>query len=217
MTLYRFCWWLAYGFAALMFRVRVEGRRNIPLKNGVILASNHCSFIDPVIIGVAAGRELWYLAKAELFPVPLLGRLIGNLNAMPVDRSRGDRGALLAWSQLLKTGRSVLIFPEGTRNKSPRFFKPRSGVGMLVYRAQVPVVPVHISGSVNVWKTMVGLDRITVRFGKPVFFIPEDLPERRKDAYESISNEVMDHIATLKQRRRKAGTVAPASSTQQIA
>jgi len=216
MNLYRFCWWLAYVFAASLFRVRVEGRRNIPLKNGVILASNHCSYVDPVIIGVAAGRELWYLAKAELFPIPLLGRLIHNLNAMPVDRRRGDRGALLAWSQLLKAGHPVLIFPEGTRNKSSRFIKPRSGVGMLVYRAQVPVVPVYISGSVNVWKTMIGLDRITVRFGEPIFFAPADLPERRKDAYEFISSEVMHHIAMLK-RRRKAGTVAPASSAQQTA
>ncbi|MDE2700751.1 MAG: lysophospholipid acyltransferase family protein, partial [Gemmatimonadota bacterium] len=166
MTFYRFCWWLAYGLAVVLFRLRVEGRRHIPQSGALILASNHCSNVDPVIIGVAAGRELWYLAKAELFPIPLLGKLIHKLHAMPVDRSRGDRSAFLAWTKILQDGNPVLIFPEGTRNKHPEFLRPRPGVGMLVYRTQAPVIPVYISGTVNIWKTMVGLDRLQVRFGK---------------------------------------------------
>ena len=126
MTFYRFIWWLAYGLAVVLFRVRVEGRHHIPQSGALILASNHCSYVDPVIIGVAAGRELWYLAKAELFPIPLLGNLIHKLHAMPVDRSRGDRSAFLAWTRILQAGNPVLIFPEGTRNKRPGFLRPPS-------------------------------------------------------------------------------------------
>ena len=211
MTFYRFFWWLAYGLAVVLFRVRVEGRHHIPRSGALILAANHCSYVDPVIIGVAAGRELWYLAKSELFLVPLLGKLIRRLHGMPVDRSRGDRSAFLAWTKTLQAGNSVLIFPEGTRNKRPGFLRPRSGVGMLVYRTQAPVVPVYISGTVNIWKTMVGLERLQVRFGKPVFDFSEQLPDRRRDAYNFITHEVMHHLAVLKQMRRKAGTVAPAS------
>ena len=174
------------------------------------MAGNHCSQVDPVIIGVAAGRELWYLAKAELFSTPFLGWLIRNLHAMPVDRRRSDRSALLAWTQILRSGNPVLLFPEGTRNKKPGFLRPRAGIGMLVCRTQAPVVPVYISGTVNVWKTMIGLDRIQVRFGKPIQFFPEQMPDRRRDAYNFISREVMREVGVLEQARRKAGMVAPA-------
>ncbi len=211
MTFYRFFWWLAYGLAVIFFRLRVEGRCHIPQSGALILAANHCSYVDPVIIGVAAGRELWYLAKAELFPLPLLGKLIHRLHAMPVDRSRGDRSAFLAWTKTLQAGNPVLIFPEGTRNKRPGFLRPRAGVGMLVYRTQAPVIPVYISGTVNIWKTMVGLERLQVRFGEPIFHSSKQLPDRRRDAYNFITQEVMHHLAVLKRMRRKAGTVAPAS------
>jgi 1-acyl-sn-glycerol-3-phosphate acyltransferase len=130
---------------------------------------------------------------------------------MPVDRSRGDRSAFLAWTKTLQAGNPVLIFPEGTRNKRPGFLRPRAGVGMLVYRTQAPVIPVYLSGTVNIWKTMVGLERLQVRFGEPIFSCPEQLSDRRRDAYNFITHEVMRHLAVLKRMRRKAGTVAPAS------
>ena len=211
MTFYRLCWWLAYGLVGCAFRLRVEGERHIPRSGAVILAANHRSLVDPVIIGVATGRELWYLAKAELFAIPALEKLIRKLHAMPVDRRRGDRSALLAWTKILQSGNPVLIFPEGTRNKGPGFLRPKAGVGMLVYRTQAPVVPVYISGTANLWKAMLGMDRLQVRFGKPVQFPTEHLPDRRRDAYHFISHEVMRHLAILERMRRKAGTVAPAS------
>lgn len=211
MTFYRYCWWLAYVLVGCAFRLRVEGGRHIPRSGAVILAANHRSLVDPVIIGVATGRELWYLAKAELFAIPALGKLIRKLHAMPVDRRRGDRSALLAWTKILQSGNPVLIFPEGTRNKGPGFLRPKAGVGMLVYRTQAPVIPVYISGTVNIWKTMLGMDRLQVRFGKPIQFPAEQLPDRRRDAYQFISCEVMRHLVILERRRRKAGTVAPAS------
>ena len=211
MTFYRYCWWLVYVLVGCAFRLRVEGERRIPRSGAVILAANHRSLVDPVIIGVATGRELWYLAKAELFAIPALGKLIRTLHAMPVDRRRGDRSALLAWTKILQSGNPVLIFPEGTRNKGPGFLRPKAGVGMLVYRTQAPVVPVYISGTASIWKTMLGMDRLQVRFGEPIQFYPEHLPERRRDAYHFISHEVMRHLAILERMRRKAGTVAPAS------
>ena len=208
---YRTCWWLAYIFAGLLFRQRTEGREHIPPRGRMILASNHCSYVDPVLIGVAAGRELWYLTKRESFSVPFLGWLIRALHAMPVDRSRGDRAALMALEDRLKSDRAVLLFPEGTRNKSGRFIKPKSGVGMAAYRTTAPVVPVYISGTVNVWKALVGMGRVTIRFGEPLRHFPDQLPSRRRSAYQSISSEVMRKIEDLRRGGRKVGTVAPAS------
>ena len=212
MSFYRACWWIAYGLARLFFRLRVEGRDHIPSEGGVVLAGNHCSYVDPPLIGVAAGRELWYVAKQEAFSMPLLGWLMRKLNAMPIDRSsRGDRSGLAAISERLNAGAGMILFPEGTRNKTGRFLAPKSGVGMMVYRAAVPVVPVYISGTVNVWKSLIGLSRVKVSFGAPIRFHPGQLPLRRKDAYQSISREVMRHIGNLKQGGRRAVTPAPVS------
>jgi len=208
---YRLCWWLAYALGGLLFRVRSEGRHHIPPDGGVVFAGNHCSYVDPVLIGVAAGRQLWYVTKREVFSVPLLGALLGALHAMPIDRSRGDRAALAKLERQLKAGRAVLMFPEGTRNKTGRFLRPKSGVGMAAYRAAVPVVPVYISGTVNVWATITGRDRVTIRFGAPMPVVPDEMPRRRRDAYKSISSEVMRKIDDLKRGGRQAGTTAPAS------
>ena len=210
MNLYRVCWWVVYALVELVFRLRVEGHEHIEAGKGLVLASNHCSYLDPVLIGVAAGRELWYVTKRETFSVPFLGWLVRALHGMPIDRSRGDRSALLALEGRLRTGRVVLLFPEGTRNKSGSFLKPKSGVVRAVYRTAVPVVPVYVSGTVNVWNVLLGMNRATVRFGQPIRFFPDQLPSRRRDAYHSITSEVMRKIDGLKRGGRKAGTVAPA-------
>ncbi len=210
MRLYQACWWIAYGLCRLFFRLGVEGNARIPANGGLILASNHCSFVDPVLIGVAAGRELLYVTKQEFFSVPLLGRLVEKLNAMPIDRSRGDRSALRTIEKQLKAGSAIFLSPEGTRNKTGRFLKPKAGIGMMVYRTRVPVVPVYISGTVNVWKSLVGLSRVVVKFGEPVLFHSDGLSARRKEAYQSISSEVMRKISELKRGGRNAGTAAPA-------
>ena len=81
---------------------------------------------------------------------------------------------------------------------------------MLVHRTQVPVLPAYISGTTRIWKTVLGLDRLTVRFGKPIQFCADQLPERRKDAYYFISKQVMLQIGKIGQAQRKAGAVAPA-------
>lgn len=212
MTLYRFCWGIAFGLCVVLFRLRVEGQGRVPRCGGAILASNHAAYPDPVFIGVAAGRELFYVTKQEVFPVPFLGWFIRKLNALPIDRSRGDRSGLLAIEARLKSGGAMFLSPEGTRNKSERLLAPKAGVGMLAYRASVPVVPVYIFGTKNVWKSLVGLSRVVVRFGEPISFHSGRLPERRRDAYQSISCEVMRQIRALKQRRRPAGPPAPVAN-----
>jgi 1-acyl-sn-glycerol-3-phosphate acyltransferase len=210
MRLYWACWWIAYGLSRFFFRIRTEGRKHVPANGGLILASNHCSYADPVLIGVAARRELLYVTKQEVFAIPFLGWLVRNLNAMPIDRSRGDRGGLMAIETRLEHGGAMFLSPEGTRNKTGRFLKPKAGVGMMVYRTRVPVVPVYISGTVNVWKSLIGLSQVVVKFGEPIRFHPDRLPSRRKEAYYSISSEVMHKIGDLKRGGRNAGTVASA-------
>ena len=208
---YRFIWALGAGACTCLFRLRIAGRHFVPRRGGVILASNHASYADPVFIGVAAARELSYVTKQEAFPVPVLGWLIRKMNALPIDRSRGDRGALRGIEQCLKAGGAMFLSPEGTRNKTSRLGPPKDGVGMLAYRVRVPVVPVYISGTVNIWTSLIGLSCVTVRFGKPIRVSPAGLPARRRAAYHSISSEVMHRIGNLRPRRRNTGPPAPGS------
>ena len=207
MSFYRACWIFARGLCAFLFRLKVEGSERVPAQGGVILACNHASYADPVFIGVATVRELFYLTKREVFPVPVLGWLIRKLNALPIDRSRGDRRALLTVEKCLKAGGAMFLSPEGTRNKSGRLLAPKAGVGMLAYRASVPVVPVCILGTSNFWGSLFGLSRVVVRFGHPVRYTEDTLNGRRKEAYQAISNEVMTKILELKQMHRQAGSV----------
>ena len=211
--LYRFFWGLGSGLCALLFRLRVEGRMHIPTEGGLIVASNHCSYVDPILIGVASYRELCYVAKREVFPIPVLGWLITRLNAIPIDRSaRGDRQALRRIEEAVGLGGALLMFPEGTRNKAGRFLKPRSGIGMMVVRNSVPVVPVYLSGTVNVWRTLLGLERAVVRFGPPLRFDRGE-EDDRKGAYRRIGAGVMAAIDALSRASSKQAAVPPDGSS----
>ena len=198
MSFYRFVWGLGAGLCSLLFRLRVDGRKHIPAQGALIVASNHCSYVDPILIGVAGYREFCYVAKREAFAVPVLGWLITRMNAIPIDRSRqGDRQALRRIEATLQSGKALLMFPEGTRNKSRQFLEPRSGIGMMVARNSVPVLPVYLSGTVNVWRTLAGLERAVVRFG-PVLRFDAETDGNRKGAYRRIGNDVMVAIDSLR-------------------
>ena len=207
---YRACWWIALGLSRLFFRLRVEGLSQIPRGVGLVLASNHASYADPPLVGVAARRELFYVTKREAFSIPLLGRLLHRLNALPIDRSRADRAALAAYESKLVEGKAVFIAPEGTRNKDRSFLRPKPGVGMLIYRTGVAVVPAYVSGTRTIWRSLFGWDSVVIRFGEPVYYDRMRLPKARREAYQAISQDVMQRIENLRQVSATTGTAIPA-------
>ncbi len=212
MTFYRTCWWIAFGLSKLLFRLRIEGFHRVPQRGGAIFASNHVSYVDPPLIGVAAFRELFYVTKRESFSVPGLAWLLPRLNAIPIDRSRGDRAALTAYEQVLVDGGAIFIAPEGTRNKKSDFLEPKPGAGMLVYRTGVPVVPVFVTGTVSVLRSLIGLETITIRFGDPVLYQRSHFEGKKKDIYRAISYDIMTRVQELKHGGLNAGAASPASS-----
>jgi 1-acyl-sn-glycerol-3-phosphate acyltransferase len=212
LTFYRTCWWIAFGLSKLLFRLRIEGAYRIPMRGGAIFASNHVSYVDPALIGVAAFRELFYVTKRESFSVPGLAWLLPKVNAIPIDRSRGDRAALTAYEGVLADGGAIFIAPEGTRNKGTRILDPKPGAGMLVYRTGAPVIPVHVSGTVSVLRSLLGLETATVRFGDPVFYDRSRFEGKKKDIYRAISSDIMTRVYALKQGGLNAGAASPASS-----
>jgi len=206
-TVLRLC---TIALARLLFRLESSGSENIPATGPVLLVSNHSSVLDPPLVGSAAGRQLSFLAKAELFHVPLLGALIHRLNARPIRREGADPAALRTAMRVLEEGGALLIFPEGTRGEEGIIRSAKAGAGMLAVLSGAPVVPVYVQGTGRAWPRGRRLPRpakVSVTFGKPIKF-ETDRGAARKGRYEVASREMMEAVARL----RDAATAGAAKS-----
>lgn len=188
MTLYQLGRALCSGLFYPTFRVKVYGRENIPKDGGVLLCANHISNFDPVILGITAPRPIHYMAKEELFSVPVLKSLLKHLYAFPVKRGMSDRGALRKGLEILKEGHVLGLFPEGTRSKTGEVGKGLAGAGFFALRSDVPVVPCAIIGSYRPFQT------IKVVYGKPIDF--SEMRNNKASAAE-VTDTIMDQIKKL--------------------
>ncbi|OWK43326.1 lysophospholipid acyltransferase family protein [Fimbriiglobus ruber] len=147
---YQAAYWSAfYGFT-FGCSLRSIGREHVPVSGPVLLVSNHQSFIDPVLVGVSATRQLTYLARDNLFHNRILGRIIRHYGAVPIDRGFGKEG-LMAVLRELDRGSAVLMFPEGERSQTGALQPLKPGVSLLLKRVTCPIVPVGISGAYAAW------------------------------------------------------------------
>jgi 1-acyl-sn-glycerol-3-phosphate acyltransferase len=169
-------YWLVRAPLQLFFHVYLRmsriGREHIPAHGPAIVASNHRSFFDPLIIATMTRRPMYYVAKRELFDLhPRLGWLLSALGAFPVDRGNGDQDMIATAKELLARGELVLIFPEGTRTRPGPLARPRRGVGRLALESGVPVIPVAIFGTDAIrrgWRLRP--HKVRVRAGRPLLF-----------------------------------------------
>jgi 1-acyl-sn-glycerol-3-phosphate acyltransferase len=194
-------------FLRVFCRLETHGIDYVPREGAVLLVSNHSSVLDPPVIGAAVPRQMTFLAKAELFRIPLFGPLIRRLNAHPVRREGADAGALRAVLRALGEQRVLLTFPEGTRGEEGVLRPPKAGAGMLAVLSGAPVVPVYVHGSGRAWPKGRRLPRpakITVHFG-PVLALPRHEGGERRDRYETASRAMMAAIAELKARASAIG------------
>src|SRR5213594_1730670 len=183
----------------LFFRVEVKNPEHVPLAGAVLLVANHSSLLDPPLVGGFVPRQLAFLAKAELFRIPLFGGLIRRLNARPVRREGADAGALRTVLRVLGEDRVLLTFPEGTRGEEGVLRPPKAGAGMLAVLSGAAVVPVYLSGTGRAWPRGRRLPRptkITVHFG-PVLALPRREGGERRDHYEAVSRAMMAAITEL--------------------
>jgi 1-acyl-sn-glycerol-3-phosphate acyltransferase len=202
--IYRLGYTISKVVAKLGFRLRSYGRENLIEDGPAILASNHASYLDPPLVGVCCRKDVYFLARKSLFERPVIGPLIAQLNTVPVDRDRGDVGAVRAMIKLLKSGNRVLVFPEGTRSKDGNLQPARAGVGLLIAKSLAPVVPVRVFGSYAALPRSGGIRfvPITVVIGKPLFFTNQDLGTDERAAYQVLSDRVMAAIAALEMPAR---------------
>ncbi|MBO8127951.1 MAG: 1-acyl-sn-glycerol-3-phosphate acyltransferase [Peptococcaceae bacterium] len=175
----------------LLRRWNVGGLQHMPKHGGVIVASNHISYWDPVVVGCCFQRRVYFMAKAELFRYPVFGSLLRILGAFPVHRSGADRQAIRTALQHLKQGRVLGIFPEGTRSKTGKMLAPQMGTALIALKAGVPVLPVAVSGTRGVF------GKIKVKIGKPLVFQNYYAKKPSKEDLKKVSEVIMEHIAAL--------------------
>ncbi len=138
--------WILKSGILVYFRLRRLGTEHIP-EGGVILASNHRSFLDPFAIGCCLGRPIYFVAKEELFKNPLLGWILNCLGAFPIRRGASDEESMDTAHALLERGQAIVIFPEGTRIRTGSLASPKRGVGRLALQSGKPVVPIAVTNS----------------------------------------------------------------------
>ncbi len=198
--------------ARLLCRPVIEGADNVPRRGPVILASNHLSFIDSVMISVLAPRPVVFLAKAEYFQGRgLKGRMtrwfFTSIGSIPVERGthRAAQASLEAAQRVLSGKQAFGIYPEGTRSLDGRLYRGRTGVAWLALTTRAPVVPVALTGTERlqpVGSRWPRPHRITVRFGSPLRFADEHGPARSARARRAVTDEIMQAIEHLSGQER---------------
>ncbi|MBP2240697.1 1-acyl-sn-glycerol-3-phosphate acyltransferase [Cytobacillus eiseniae] len=188
MTFYDFAKSVCYGVLKPIYRFEVLGTEDFPKEGGVLLCSNHIHNFDPPVVGINAPRPVHFMAKEELFHVPVLGKLVPHLNAFPVKRGMSDREALRKGLSLLKDGHVLGLFPEGTRSKDGELKKGLAGAGFFALRTEAAVVPCAIIGPYKAFK------RLKVVYGTPIDMVT--LREQKASA-EETTEIIMKEISNL--------------------
>ena len=173
----------------LIFQIHIEGNGHIPKEGAVVLAANHKSLWDPIFVVMASRRPVHFMAKEELFKIPVLGRLLPYLKAFPVRRGDNDRTAIRQALSVLREGSVLGIFVEGTRNKDEEggtLLPLKPGAAMLASKANAHIVPVAIQRMKR---------RITIKIGQPLT-LPPQLAER-KERYELISKTLHEALSQM--------------------
>jgi 1-acyl-sn-glycerol-3-phosphate acyltransferase len=184
---YRAAWLPTRFLLHLLFGYRTEGAEKVPEKGPVILAANHLSILDPIAIGAGIKRPVSFLARADVFRLPVLSWLLPRLYAIPVERGTGDLSAIKGAIRALERGMAFGIFPEGTRSRSGRLQPFKTGVAAIAFRTGSPVVPVAVVGSEKAWPVGRKLFRlrqpIRVVYGDPIL-----VPRKTKVSHQELEN-----------------------------
>ncbi len=195
-ALYTFGKILLMPFYKLLYHFKVKNKGAVPAEGGVILASNHMSFADPVLLGLSERRRLYFMAKSELFSNKFAAAVIRALGAFPVERGAGDGKALKTGEDVLKEGNVMTIFIEGTRTKTGELLRPRSGCTLMAQQMQLPVVPCCITK--RNFQHM--FSKTIIHFGEPL--TPEALgltPGGGRRELKNATNRIMGEIKKMRE------------------
>ncbi len=180
----------------VFYRYKFINNNSIPHEGAYIIASNHMSFSDPVLLGLGQRRRLFFMAKQELFKNKFFAGLIRALGAFPVERGAGDGKAIKTGEDLIKEGNVMTIFIEGGRTKTGEFMRPRSGCALVAQQMQVPVIPACITITGNPKHRFA---KRVIHFGDPL--TPQQLgltPDGDRRQLKNATNMIMDEIKKMR-------------------
>ncbi|WP_027964477.1 lysophospholipid acyltransferase family protein [Halalkalibacillus halophilus] len=183
--------WIVFKF---LFQIKIIGKKNVPKSGPTIICSNHISNFDPPVVGITCPRDIRFMAKEELFEKKGIGLLLRNLQAFPVKRGMRDRNALRKGLELLESGGTLGLFPEGTRSKDGNLKEGLAGAGFFAMRSNAQVIPCAIIGSYNFFKPLY------VIYGKPIDF--QSLKGDKQNA-RMVTDEIMENIQSLLDENKK--------------
>jgi 1-acyl-sn-glycerol-3-phosphate acyltransferase len=194
MTIYSFVRSMVGGVLKPYYKIETIGLENFPKYGGVLLCTNHIDNLDPPVVGITAPRPVHFMAKEELFSVPLIGKLVPHLNAFPVKRGMSDREALRKGLNVLKEGKVLGLFPEGTRSRNGELQQGLAGAGFFALRTEAQVLPCAIIGPYKPFQ------KLKVVYGQPISM--EDLRSSRASA-EETTEVIMSAIKQLIDKHKK--------------
>jgi 1-acyl-sn-glycerol-3-phosphate acyltransferase len=207
MTFAYYLGWRAFrAIFGVYFRWKVYNPERVPLEGPVILASNHASYIDPPLVGAGPPRQINFLARDNIFHVPILAAILRSWEVVPVDRDGGTGRGLKMILGRLERGGAIILFPEGTRSRHGELNPARSGIGLTVIKSTAPVVPCRVFGTHRAFGPHMLFPRprqLMVKYGRPMYFEAlraeaKTCPKPRvKEIYQQIANEIMAEIAKL--------------------
>lgn len=178
-------------FYKICFRVEVINYENIKDINGAVICPNHTTWMDGVFMWAMKGKKIYAMAKAELFKNPIIGWFFKNvINMFPINRGSRDFKSILHAVNLVKDGKMVVMFPEGTRNGIAKGIKPKVGAAFIATKGNVPLVPVKIEGTQKLFS------KVKIIIGKPMYF---EYKENDKEYLKECTAKLMDEIINLKE------------------
>ncbi len=196
---YRFSYNLVTLLMKIFFRLHVEGRENFP-EGPFMIVANHVSYLDPPLVGILPDRQVFFMAKSELFHTPIVAPIIKGLGAFPVVRESADMKAIRYSISLLKEGKIVGIFPEGSRSETGDIKEGELGMALLVKQAKVPIVPCHLRGThhpVHFKGIIPVFNRVSVTIGEPITFEAHSVGSTSKEKMKYFTEKVMEELKRL--------------------
>ncbi|MEW5758371.1 MAG: lysophospholipid acyltransferase family protein [Candidatus Omnitrophota bacterium] len=184
---------ISFVLLRLFFNLKTSGQENLPRKTGYIVASNHTSFLDPIILGVSVPIKLKFMARDTLFINPLFALFLKQLGVFPIKRGFNDFSAIKKAIKFLKNGHAMVMFPQGSRD-SEEVRGIKAGVALLAESANVPVVPAYVSGASYAWPkhaSRINFCDVSVKFGRPIYY-------QNELSREYVLNKIMESINNLK-------------------
>lgn len=182
------------GVYKLFYNFHIEGAENIPQDRALVMASNHRSYADPVILTMPMKRPVTYMAKEELFKNKLFGWFITKLGAFPVKRGTGDMQVIDDAVAILESGRHLVIFPEGTRSKDGKVGKGKTGVALIAAKSGADVLP---CGIIFEGEKLHFRSKLTLRFGKVIPAAEIAVEDASPKALKEVKKRIMGEITEL--------------------